>query len=97
MYFNPSSISKCIAFYEQGFLQTLRNKAAKHERSSCFFFLKMSEMQHLDFPANVVLGCLKVNLLPHRVESLGVAVKAIELLNRILVTETDISQNIALA
>ena len=57
----------------------------------------MSEMQHLDFPANLVLGCLKVNLLPHRVESLGVAVKAIELLNRILVTETDISQNIALA
>lgn len=97
MYFNPSSISKCIAFYEQGFLQTLRNKAAKHARSSCFSFLKMLEMQHLDFPANAVLGCLKVNLLPHRVESLGVVVKAIELLNRILVTETDISQNIALA
>ena len=62
-----------------------------------FSFLEMLEMKHFDFPANAVLGCLNVNLLQNRFESLGVVVKVIALRNIILVIETDVSQNIAMA
>ena len=48
-------------------------------------------MQNFDFPANSVFGCLNINLLQNKFESLGVIVKEIALLNRILFIEMDIS------
>ena len=55
----------------------------------------MLVIEHFDFTANAVLGCLNVNLLQNKFESLGVVVKTIVLLNGFLVIETDIRKNVA--